>query len=132
MSGTNPDGSHYNDPGHPLDQLLQRRRRDPRVPARLLRDAAEPRLRRAAARGGGEGLAVHADRDARHDRELRRARRGAPARDDYSAGAFIAITLKTAPCGSRSTAARPIGMSNGGTIVLPPADSAAARSRRRR
>ena len=50
MSGTNPDGTHYNDPGHPLDQLLQPRRRHPRLPARELRHAAEPRLRRAPAR----------------------------------------------------------------------------------
>ena len=39
----------------PLDQLLPRRRRAPRVPARLVRDAAEPRLRRAA---GGRRRAV--------------------------------------------------------------------------
>ena len=70
MSGTNPDGSHYNDPGHPLDQLLPRRRRDPRLPAGHVRDAAEPRLRRAAPRRGRAGLAVHADRHARHDRVL--------------------------------------------------------------
>ena len=44
----------------PLDQLLPRRRRTARVPARVVRDAAEPRLRRAAGGGGGRGLALHA------------------------------------------------------------------------
>ena len=35
MSGTNPDGSHYSDPGHPVRQLLQRRRRAARLHPRL-------------------------------------------------------------------------------------------------
>src|SRR6185437_10367170 len=57
-------------PGDPLDQLFPRRRRAPRVPARLLRNAAEPRVRRAAGGRSRPRLALHADRDARHDRVL--------------------------------------------------------------
>ena len=71
MSGHEPGRQPLPRPGHPLDQLLPRRRRDPLLQPRLLRDAPEPRLRRAADRGRREGLAVHADRDAGHGRELR-------------------------------------------------------------
>ena len=70
MSGTNPDGSHYNDPGiqwisyfHGGDALHAFNRASFGTPA-------EPRLRRAAARLRGGGLALHPDRHARHDREL--------------------------------------------------------------
>ena len=49
MSGTNPDGSKYVDPGHPLGQLLQRRRRPARLRPGLLRLPAERRLRGDAA-----------------------------------------------------------------------------------
>jgi len=45
MSGTNPGGFALPRPGHPLHQLFQRRRRDPRVQPRLLRHAAEPGVR---------------------------------------------------------------------------------------
>ena len=45
MSGTNPDGSTYSDPGVPGRELLQRRRRAARLHPRQLRLSAEPRLR---------------------------------------------------------------------------------------
>ncbi len=69
MSGTNPDGSHYHDPGIRYISYL-RRRRHPRLQPRLVRDAAEPRLCRAATRLRRQGLAIHPDRHARHHREL--------------------------------------------------------------
>ena len=78
MSGTKPGRLALRRPGHPLDQLLPRRRGAARVQPRVVRHAAEPRLRRAAARPGGEGVALHADRDARHDRELSVGGRVAP------------------------------------------------------
>ena len=71
MSGTNPDGSHYNDPGIRYISYFNRRRRDPRLQPRLLWHPAEPRLRRAAAGRRRQGLALHPDRHARHDRELK-------------------------------------------------------------
>ena len=65
MSGTNPDGSHYIDPGDPVGQLLQRRRRAARLPPRPVRVPAEPGLRRdAATPTAGRGVPVHADRHA--------------------------------------------------------------------
>ena len=70
MAGHEPGRVALQRSGHPLDQLLQPRRGAPRVQPLELRHAAEPRLRRAPARRGGEGLALHADRDARHRREL--------------------------------------------------------------
>ena len=73
MSGTNPDGSHYHDPGIRWISYFNGGDALHAFNRALLRHAAEPRLRRAAARDGGEGLAVHADRHAGHDRELNRA-----------------------------------------------------------
>ena len=75
MSGTNPDGIALPRPRRALDQLLQPRRGDPRLQPGVVRHAAEPRLRRAATGGGGEGLAVHADRHARHRRGVEYVRR---------------------------------------------------------
>jgi peptidoglycan hydrolase-like protein with peptidoglycan-binding domain len=70
MSGTNPDGTHYNDPGiswisyfHGGEALHAFNRASFGTPP-------EPRLRRTPTRRRGEGLALHTDRDTRHDREL--------------------------------------------------------------
>jgi hypothetical protein len=70
MSGTNPDGSHYHDPGiryisyfHGGDAIhaFNRSRHPPK-----------PRLRRTATPRRSQGLALHPDRHPRHDRELTR------------------------------------------------------------
>ena len=50
MSGTNPDGSHYNDPGIKWVSYFNGGDALHAFTARVLRHAAEPRLRRAAAR----------------------------------------------------------------------------------
>ena len=42
MIGTNVDGSHYDDPGRAVGQLLQRRRRRPRLPPPDLRGTRSP------------------------------------------------------------------------------------------
>ena len=78
MSGTNPDGSPLQRPGIRWISYFNGGDAIHAFTARLLRHAAEPRLRRAAARRGGEGLALHADRHARHDRELTAGARGRP------------------------------------------------------
>ena len=70
MSGTNPDGSHYHDPGIRWISYFNGGDAIHAFPRASFGTPAEPRLRRAAARRGGQGLAVHADRHARHDREL--------------------------------------------------------------
>ena len=72
MSGTNPDGTRYHDPGIRWISYFNHGDAHPRLPSRELRHAAEPRVRGAAARGRREGVALHADRNPRHDRELRR------------------------------------------------------------
>ena len=59
-----------------VGQLLQRRRRAAQLRPLLLRHPPEPRLRRAPARGLRGDLALHADRHARHDRNLRLAATG--------------------------------------------------------
>ena len=66
MSGTNPDGSHYVRPGHPLGELLQRRRRPARLRPRLLRLPPERRLRRDADRQRRGRLPADAARDPGH------------------------------------------------------------------
>ncbi len=66
-----PGWHHLRRSRDPVHQLFPWRRRDPRLQPQLLRYAAEPRLRRVAAARGREGLALHADRHARHGRELR-------------------------------------------------------------
>ncbi len=48
MTGTNPDGSKHLRPRRALGQRLQRRRRRPRLPARVLRHSAVEWLCRAA------------------------------------------------------------------------------------
>ncbi len=58
--------------GDPVDQLLPRRRCAALVQPCVVRHAAEPWVRGVAACDCGEGVALHADRDARHDRELNR------------------------------------------------------------
>ena len=72
MSGTNPNGTHYDDPGirwisyfHGGEALHAFNRASFGTPQSL--GCVELPLD-----AGGEGLAVHADRDARHDRELTR------------------------------------------------------------
>ena len=70
MSGTNPDGTHYNDPGIRWISYFHGGEALHAFNRALVRHAAEPRLRRAPARDRREGLALHADRHARHDREL--------------------------------------------------------------
>ena len=67
MSGENPDGSQIQRPGDHVGVLLQRRRRPAPVRSRLLRQPAEPRLRRDAGRRGRSDLALHADRHPGHD-----------------------------------------------------------------
>ena len=84
MSGTNPDGRHYNDPGIRWISYFNHGEAIHAFNRALVRHAAEPRLRRAAARRRGEGLALHADRHARHGRGLSAQRRpllGAGAHD---------------------------------------------------
>ena len=66
MSGTNPDGSKYVGPGHPVGQLLQRRGRPPRLRTRRLRLPPERRLRGDAAGQRRRGLPAHAHRHPGH------------------------------------------------------------------
>ena len=68
MKGTNVDGSTYNDPNVPVCELLQRGRRAARVHPRLLRLAAEQRLRRDELRRRRAGVAADPDRDPRDGR----------------------------------------------------------------
>ena len=70
MTGTNPDGSQYVDPGHPLGQLLQRRRRPARLRPRLLRLPPERRVRRDAAGQRRGRLPADSARDPGHGRGL--------------------------------------------------------------
>ena len=64
MQGTNPDGSHVRRPERPVGQLLQRRRRPPRIRPGLLRVPAEQRMRRDGHRRSGPGVAAHPHRHA--------------------------------------------------------------------
>ena len=70
MSGRNPDGTRYHDPGikwisyfNGGEAIHGFNRADRRLPP-------ERRLRRGADRHGGQDLAVHADRHARDDQSL--------------------------------------------------------------
>ena len=70
MSGTNPDGSHYNDPGIRYISYFNHGDAIHAFTALELRHAAEPRLRRAPTRRRRQGVAVHPDRHSGHGREL--------------------------------------------------------------
>ena len=70
MSGTNPDGSHYNDPGIRWISYFHGGEALHAFNRAFVRNAAEPRLRRAPTQRRSQDLAVHTDRDARDDREL--------------------------------------------------------------
>ena len=78
MAGTNPDGSHYNDPGIRWISYFHHGEAIHAFNRALVRDAPEPRLRRAAPGRRREGLALHAGRHARHDHELSDAGRVIP------------------------------------------------------
>ncbi len=67
MSGENPDGSKYNDPGIKWVSYFNGGDALHAVRPRLLRQPAEPRLRRDAERRGRSDLALHADRHPGHD-----------------------------------------------------------------
>ena len=73
MSGTNPDGSHYSDPGVPYVSYFNGGDALHGFLRGVLRVRAEPRLRRDAVLRGRRGLPVHADRDARRRHVGRRA-----------------------------------------------------------
>ncbi len=98
MSGTNPDGSTLRRPGL-LGRLLQRRRRGALLPARLLRRAAEPGLRRAAVRPGSLRVALP---DLRHPRHRQVAgsppeRAGAISRRGYGRASIASEAGAMAP-----------------------------------
>ena len=70
MSGTNPDGSHYEDPGIKWISYFNGGDALHNFDRSSFGTPAEPRLRGAAAGGLRGGVAVHADRHAGHDRTL--------------------------------------------------------------
>ena len=74
MSGTNPDGSHYSDPGVPYVSYFNGGDALHGFLRGVVRLRAEPRVRRDAVLRGGRGLPVHADRDARQRHVARRVR----------------------------------------------------------
>ena len=73
MSGTNPDGSHYEDPGIKWISYFNGGDALHNFDRASFGTPAEPRLRRAAAGRLRGDLAVHADRHARHGRRLEAA-----------------------------------------------------------
>ena len=99
MSGTNPDGSHYKDPGIKWISYFNGGDALHNFDRASFGIAAEPRLRRAPARGLGGDLALHADRHARHDRKLIAPGSGASSdRSDRPGGAV--------PCRARRSSRR--------------------------
>ena len=78
MSGTNPGRLHVQRSRHQVGQLLQRRRRPAHVQPGLLRDAAEPRVRRAPRVRRRAGVSLHPDRHPGHHRGLTGAGRRSP------------------------------------------------------
>ena len=62
MSGTNPDGSHYNDPGVRWISYFNGGDAIHAFPRAILRNPAEPRLRRATTKRDLEEPAVEGER----------------------------------------------------------------------